>query len=108
MELAEEIVSIYHDQSAAQEARAHFQKVFQRHQLPDEMPIFELDSPMTIVNVMAAAGMTRSKGEARRLVQQNAVSLDGVKISTIEHLIEPAGEQVLRVGRRRFVRIMGK
>ena len=108
MELAEEIVSIYHDRSAAQEAKAHFRKVFQRHQLPEEMPVFELDSPMTIVNVMAAAGMTRSKGEARRLVQQNAVSLDGVKISTIEHLIEPAGEQVLRVGRRRFVRIVGK
>jgi tyrosyl-tRNA synthetase len=107
MELAEEIVSIYHDQSAAREARAHFQKVFQRHQLPDEMPVFKLDSPMMVVNVMAAAGMTRSKGEARRLVQQNAVSLDGVKVSTIEHLIEPKGEQVLRVGRRRFLKIVG-
>ena len=59
-----------------------------------------------MVDVIADAGLTRSKSEARRMVQQNAVSLDGAKIDDIEHLIEPSGEQVLRVGRRRFLKIV--
>jgi tyrosyl-tRNA synthetase len=108
MELAREIVSIFNDKAAAQEAQAHFQQVFQRQQLPDDMPLFELVEPMNVVDIIAAAGLTRSKSDARRLVQQNAVSLDGVKIKEIGYQIEPAEEQVLRVGRRRFLRLVSK
>lgn len=108
MELAREIVSIFNDKAAAQEAQAHFQQVFQRQQLPDDMPLFELLESANVVEIIAAAGLTRSKSEARRMVQQNAVSLDGVKIKEIDYQIEPAEEQVLRIGRRRFLRIVSK
>lgn len=106
MELAREIVSIFHDEAAAGRAEAHFKQVFQQQQLPDSMPLFKLSGPMNLVDLIAAAKLTRSKSEARRMIQQNAVSLDEVKITTIDHVVEPKGEQVLRVGRRRFLKII--
>ncbi len=105
MQLAREIVSIFHGDGAAAQAEEHFIQVFQQGQLPDEMPLYPLAAPMLLVDIIADAGLTRSKSEARRMVQQNAVSLDGAKIDDIEYQVEPVGEQVLRVGRRRFLKI---
>lgn len=106
MELAREIVSIFHDQAAVKRAQAHFKQVFQRQQVPDDLPVFKLSGPMNLVDLIASAKLTRSKSEARRMIQQNAVSLDEVKITEIDHIVKPQGEQVLRVGRRRFLRIV--
>lgn len=94
MELAREIVSIFHDETAAQEAEAHFRQVFQRQELPEDMPVFELSAPMTVVDLVAAAGLTRSKSEARRMVQQKAVSVDGIKVSTIDLQIDPISKHI--------------
>jgi tyrosyl-tRNA synthetase len=107
MQLAREIVSIFHGDGAAARAEAHFRQVFQQGKLPDDMPLYRLAGPTNVVDIIAEAGLTRSKSEARRLVQQNAVSLDGAKIDDIEHQVQPAAEeQVLRVGRRRFLKIV--
>jgi tyrosyl-tRNA synthetase len=107
MQLAREIVSIFHGDGAAAQAEAHFKQVFQQGKLPDDMPLYRLAGPTNVVDIIAEAGLTRSKSEARRLVQQNAVSLDGAKIDDIEHQVQPAAEeQVLRVGRRRFLKIV--
>ncbi len=107
MELAREIVSIYHGDDAAEQAEVHFKQVFQRGLLPDDMPKYVLTEPMTLMDVIASADLASSKSQARRLIGQNAVSLDGYKITDIGGMIEPRGEQVLRVGRRRFLRIVG-
>ncbi len=104
-ELAREIVSIFHGDAAALEAESYFEQVFQKQELPDEMPSFRLAEAMTVVDVMAAAGMAQSKSEARRLVQQNSVALDGARVGDIDHLLEPGTGAVLRVGRRRFLRL---
>jgi tyrosyl-tRNA synthetase len=106
MQLAREIVSVFHGDQAAAQAEEHFIQVFQQGQLPNEMPLYPLAAPMNLIDIIADAGLTRSKSEARRLVLQNAVSLDGAKIDDIELQVEPAGEQVLRVGRRRFLKIV--
>ena len=58
---------------------------------------------MNVIDIITATGLARSKSEARRLIQQNAVSLDGVKIKEIDHQIEPTEGQVLRVGQRQTV-----
>jgi tyrosyl-tRNA synthetase len=105
MKLAYEIVSIFNGDDEAKKAEAYFKQVFQQQNLPDDMPTITISEPVNIVDLIAQVKFTRSKSEARRLVQQNAVSLDDIKIETIEHMVQPEGEQILRVGRRRFLKI---
>jgi tyrosyl-tRNA synthetase len=104
--LAWEIVSIFDGDEAADKAAAHFERVHQRRQLPRKMPAHPLAGPTNIVDIILDAGLARSKSEARRLVQQGAVKLDGERVTDIEAEIEAAGECVLQVGKRRFVRLV--
>jgi len=106
MKLAREIVSIFHGDEAAGEAEAHFRTVFQRRELPPDMPVLAVAEPANVVDLLAAAGLTKSKSEARRLVQQGGVKLDGERVSSIEAEIAVMDERVLQVGRRRFVRLV--
>ncbi|MBI4770621.1 MAG: tyrosine--tRNA ligase [Chloroflexi bacterium] len=103
MELAREIVSIFYGQAAVAEAEAHFRTVFQRGALPDEMPEYALDGPTGVVELMVAAGLTGSKSEARRLIQQSGVRFEGTAIRDINAVIERGG--VLQVGKRKFLRV---
>ncbi len=106
MELAREIVSIFHGEDAARQAEAHFVRVFQQRELPEEMPSWRVEGPTPVVDILAAAGLTKSKGEARRLIRQGGVRLDDEKITDTEFIFSPDGkEHVLRVGRRRFLRV---
>lgn len=106
MELAREIVSIFHGEEAAQQAEAHFVRVFQQRKLPEEMPTRKVEGPTPVVDIIAAAGLTKSKGEARRLIRQGGVRLDGEKIADTEFVFTPDGkEHVLQVGRRRFLKV---
>ncbi|MEA3340495.1 MAG: tyrosine--tRNA ligase [Chloroflexota bacterium] len=104
--LAWEITSIFDGDEAAGKAAAHFERVHQKRQLPQEMPTHPLAGPTNVVDIIHSAGLTRSKSEARRLVQQGAVKLDSEKITDIKTEIEPAGEKILRVGKRRFLRLV--
>jgi tyrosyl-tRNA synthetase len=106
MELAREIVSIFHGEEAAQRAEEHFVTVFQQRDLPEDMPIYRMKSPMNIIDLMSDAGLIKTKSEGRRLVQQGGVRLDGRVISEIEAVVELSGEAVLQIGRRKFVRLM--
>jgi tyrosyl-tRNA synthetase len=115
LRLAQEIVGAMHDAGAAQQARAEFLRVYSHRQSPSDIPTFSLHQPTAIVKVLARAGLTRSKGEARRLIRQGGVRLDGQRINDIHAYVSPpprempatAHEGILRVGRRRFLRIVG-
>ncbi|HDY64639.1 MAG TPA: tyrosine--tRNA ligase, partial [Phycisphaerae bacterium] len=61
--------------------------------------------PIGIVELITLAGFAKSNGEARRLIKQNAVSIDDEKITDIEAKVEPKNGAILRVGKRRFGRI---
>jgi tyrosyl-tRNA synthetase len=103
-ELAREIVSMYHGDESAARAEAHFQRVFQAGQLPAEMPVHVLgDAAVNVVDLLVEASLARSKSEARRLVQQGGVRLNGQPIADIAQTIPTEG--VLQVGKRRFVRL---
>ncbi len=105
MQLAWEIVDGFHGAETADAAQEHFRTVFQRRELPEDMPVRELSAPVNVVDLIYGAGMARSKSEARRLVQQGAVRLDGERVTSIETTVEPR-EAVLRVGKRRFLRLV--
>jgi len=109
MELSREIVSTFHGDDAAMEAEEHFRRVFQKRQLPTNMPELVVAEPSLIVDLISRAGFSRSKSEARRLVQQRAVRLDGEVIEDISYTVAvECGERVLQVGRRRYVRLLPK
>lgn len=108
MELAREIVSIFHGDDAARQAEDHFVTVFQQRDLPDDMPEYHVAGPVNVVDLMAGAGLIKSKSEGRRLVKQGGVRFNGEPVPTVETEIEPSGEAVLQIGRRQFVRLVPK
>jgi len=104
--LAWEIVSIFDGDEAAGRAAAHFERVHQQRQLPEEIPTHRLGGPANIVDVIFDAGLAGSKSQARRLVQQGGVKLDGEQVVSIEMEIEIEDEAVLQVGKHRFLRLV--
>lgn len=100
------IVADLHGEAEAERARQEFDRVFRDHALPSEIDDVYVDLPATIQAILVQTGMAGSNNEARRLVEQGGVRLNDerVEASTDEvRLTEPA---VLRVGRRRFVRLI--
>ena len=104
MKLAFEIVSIYHSEAAAQEAQAAFVRVFQQGDVPEDMSEYQLQAEQTVLDVLADSKLVSSRGEGRRMLQQNAVSLDDQKLT--DPFATFPGPGVLRVGRRKFLRVI--
>jgi tyrosyl-tRNA synthetase len=108
-DLAVTIVSEYHGKDAAEKARMAFEKVFAKKELPDDMPEWEIQGRVNIVDLIIEVGFASSTSGARRLIDQNAVSIDGGKISDVKAGVTPAlGGSVLKVGKRKFCRIRAK
>jgi tyrosyl-tRNA synthetase len=106
MRLAREIVSIYHGEDSAAKAEEAFRTVFQEQGEPEDMPELRLAPGQTVVEVLLAAGLAKSKGEARRLIAQNGVHLGEDSLDDPNQLMNISRGKVLRVGKRRFVRLL--
>ena len=90
----------------AEGARDRFEAVFARGTVPDEMPSFTASSPMRMLDLLTSSGLARSRGEGRRLLSQGAVSLDGERVLQDVAVAAPADGAVLKVGKRRFLRVV--
>ena len=107
MELAETIVEMYNDTKAATDARKEFEAVFSRKELPDEMSDVKVSADkIWIVKLIKDAGFASSNAEARRLVSQGGVSIDGEKLTDPGADITICDGSVLKVGKRRFAKIV--
>ena len=107
--LACTIVADYYDDEAAANAAAEFERVFAGREVPAEMPQHRVEAlePLWIVEAIRGCGFAASNGEARRLVKQGAVSLDGERIADEAAQVPADGlERVLKVGKRRFARLL--
>jgi tyrosyl-tRNA synthetase len=106
--LARSLVAEYHGEAAAAAAEAHFERLFVRHDLPEEIPdvVVHLDgTDAPLPWVLRAAGLASSTSEGRRLVEQGGVTLDGERVAD-PGLALPAGStSVIQVGKRRFARV---
>jgi tyrosyl-tRNA synthetase len=101
------IVEQFHDAQAAQDASDEFDRVFAEKQKPTDMPEITIPAgAIGLVSLITTAGFAKSNGEARRLIKQNAVSLDDQKLTDIDAEVDPADGAVLRVGKRRFGQIV--
>jgi tyrosyl-tRNA synthetase len=106
-QLASRLVTRFHSETAAREARENFERIFSQNELPTEMPEFVLDeSPIGLIKLLTETKAAPSGSEARRLIAQGGVSLDGTKITDPKHLLTlTPGPRVLRCGKRFFARI---
>ncbi|WP_113907908.1 tyrosine--tRNA ligase [Aliidiomarina celeris] len=105
--LAKELITRFHDENAAESAEQDFIQRFQKNAIPDDMPEVELkldEAQMGIASVLKEAGLVASTSEAMRMIKQNAVKIDGERVSdnktTCAH-----GTSVYQVGKRKFARI---
>lgn len=105
--LAREIVARFYDQDAALRAEQDFVQQFKQKEVPDDIPevVIDSDEPVWICRLLTDAGLTASNGEARRLIKQGAVKLDGEKVEDADKEILATGELILQAGKRRFARI---
>jgi tyrosyl-tRNA synthetase len=112
-DLAENIVGQYHDPAAGRAAREEFDRVFREGGVPDQVPEIRLQSSedgVWIVQLLADANLVPSRGEARRMVRQGAVSVDGVPVASEDAriVLHPEESRLIRVGRRRFIRVLAQ
>ena len=105
-DLAVQIVSDFHSPREAGAARDRFEAVFARGTVPDEMPSFAAASPMRMLDLLTSSGLARTRNEGRRLLSQGAVSLDGERVLSDVAVAVPADGAVLKVGKRRFLRVV--
>jgi tyrosyl-tRNA synthetase len=104
--LAQEIVTVFHDPAAAAAAAEHFARTVQAGELPSDIPQQTLTAPVGLLDLLASAGLTTSKGDGRRLVQQGGVRLDGVVVTDPLLVLEPGTPHVLQAGKRRYLRLV--
>ncbi len=105
--LAMEIVERFHSREAAEAAKAEFDRVHAKSELPSDMPEFELDGPVWIAKALVECGLENSTSQARRDIRQGAVKIDQEKV-TDEQLQLQGGEYILQVGKRKFARVKVK
>ena len=112
MRLAGRLVSMYHGEEESRRAAEEFKKIFQRGDLPSDMREFsvagelEADGSINIVRLLTRAGLVKSTSEARRMISQGAVKLDGEKVLDYNLAFMPAEGSVLQVGKRKFARLI--
>ncbi len=103
--LASLIVEQYHDAAAARAAREHFETRFQRREVPADVPVFRLADEIWICELMKQLRFVPSTSEARRLVGQGAVRVDGEPVTDVNFRFIPGQHSLLEVGKRRIARI---
>lgn len=113
-DLAQNIVAAYYDEAAAQEAEAAFDRQFKQHEVPEDIPEFAADltpndeGKVYLAKLISDAGLTNSVGDARRMIDQGGVKVNGEAVPAKEYNVAPdmlAGA-VVQVGKRKFVRLV--
>ncbi|MGO5073588.1 tyrosine--tRNA ligase [Clostridium sporogenes] len=106
MELAKEIVRLYHGEEVSIKAEENFKNIFQQGNIPEDMDTIEVDVAETnIVDLIVKAEFAPSKNEARRLVKQGAVKINGEKV---DEECKVKNEDILQVGKKKFIKILNQ
>ncbi|TNF22364.1 MAG: tyrosine--tRNA ligase [Deltaproteobacteria bacterium] len=106
--LAKEIIGRYHGEAAADEAATEWMRIFSKREVPTEMAEFSFagnGEGVPVLVVLKDADLVASGGEARRMLKQGAVSVDGERVDSPEHLVTPGGPYVIKVGKKRFAQV---
>ncbi len=104
--LARNLVSLYHDEEAAKKAEQNFDKLFISKENPEEMPEYKLTADEKIVEIIVKNGLLTSNGDARRMISQGGVKVNGEKITDPHESVSPGTEYVIKVGKRKFLKVV--
>ena len=109
MKLAFEIVRIFHGEGEAEKAERAFVEQFQKGLTPENIELREVGNGENILELLVAIGFVKSKGEARRKIEEGAVKIDGAKITDQQYKVEfgEKAEQIIQLGRR-IIKIVKK
>ncbi len=105
IQIAHEITAVFYGAEGAAQGQAHFERVFQRRELPDDMPLFAAVAGAKLVDFVVSAGLVPTKSEARRLIKQGGIKLGGVAVADTEMLLQITEATVIQVGKRKFARL---
>jgi len=106
IKLAHQIIKIYHSAGKASQAEQEFEAVFSQNQIPDKIYEHSFGAKkISIIGALIESGMIKSRSEARRLIEQGGVKIDGEKVSDENTVVNLSRSKVLQVGKRRFLRI---
>jgi tyrosyl-tRNA synthetase len=109
--LARELVALYYDKQSARIAEEEFDKIFVAKEVPENIEDFTIhtgNGKISIVELLTTTRMASSNSDARRLIQQGGVSIDGEKITDVNFALKLDKEVVLKVGKRRFLKILNR
>lgn len=102
MMLAKELVTLYHGKEEADNAEENFKKVFQKKAIPEDIKEINVDTTQDLISIITEIGFAPSRSEAKRLIKQGAVKINGEKVTETANL---QSQDVLQVGKLKFVRI---
>ncbi|MCX5870715.1 MAG: tyrosine--tRNA ligase [Deltaproteobacteria bacterium] len=106
-QLARELTARFHSEEAALQAEQNFEKVFQKGGLPDDILEKQITATedLWLPQLLVDAGLVSSTSDGRRMIKQNAVSLDGEKVTDVNAVVKPQGEVLLKVGKLRYCKV---
>ena len=104
--LAREIVSVYYDNSAASIAEQHFDNVIVNKGVPDDIDETSINKEIGLVVFLLDYKLVSSRGEAKRLIKQSAVKINDETVVDIHFVFKPTTEYTIKVGKRRFIKII--
>lgn len=113
-DLAQNIVAAYYDGEAAKEAEAAFDRQFKQHEVPEDIPEFAAgltpneEGTVYLAKLIADSGLTKSTGDARRMIDQGGVKINGEAVAAKAYNVAPESLSgaVIQVGKRKFVRLV--
>ncbi|MGB2805563.1 MAG: S4 domain-containing protein, partial [Candidatus Zixiibacteriota bacterium] len=109
--LGKEIVRMYSSEAEAEKVCQEFERVFSKKELPEEIPVKHLEhdqAEMWVGHYLVQAGCAKSTSEVKRLIKQGGLYIDNERVADEDLKISLAGEKLVRLGKRRFFRIVGK
>ncbi len=107
--LAYEITLRFHGEKKASMAEEHFRNVFSKKEIPERIPVVETgtkDGPLELITIIVKENLVKSRSEAKRLIKQGAVEVNGKKIDSEFYKIDAPGTYNIKVGKRRFLRVI--
>ncbi len=111
MELAFEITRLYSDETAAKEARKHFESAYQKQEIPEDAPVVTIsknapDAGQALIDALMETGKYKSKSDIRRLFLQGAVKINGQRETDLKNLPDLADENTLQIGKGLFFKLL--
>jgi len=97
-------VEQYHSKNDTHEARLEFERVFSQKETPQDIPEYKIEGSQTIITILLNSGLAKSGNEVRRLLKQQAVFFDNLKVDKEDFMPQKSG--ILKVGPRRFLKVI--